>query len=415
MERKLTTPDQVDASINNPPSSDHEARPSSQVIGLDFLRLLAAAMVMLYHFGFWHLTEVDGTLVHAISANVARATMPLTHFGWVGVEIFFFISGFVITFSAQHSTVHSFVRSRFLRLVPAVWICAPLTAAIYYFALNEPMMTLAPQLVRTVLFFPLSSSIDGVYWTLGVEISFYILIYLLLRTREFIHVEYAALFVGAVSLAFWITALSALVFITDDSNNAPIRLLIYKAIAFRPFQLLLIQHGCFFALGILIWAAFNKGLSMERCFWICALVATCWLEIIGQNGIISRASHLELSPVPALAVWSAAFLLFICSLAYNQKMLNIFGGKRKLVRGIGLLTYPLYLFHNPLGLAIILICLRHGVPDVSALLCGIAAGLSGAIIVSLCIEPAMRRRLTAGLSRFWTKSGDAAPSPSPVP
>jgi peptidoglycan/LPS O-acetylase OafA/YrhL len=255
------------------------------------------------------------------------------------------------------------------------------------------------------------SSIDGVYWTLGVEISFYIVIYLIIVKNEFRNIEYVALLMGAISLAFWLAALSALALIPDDVAHASMRLLVHKAVAFRPFQLLLVQHGCFFALGILVWAAVHKGLSIERRVAIGALVATCWLEIIGQNDIIARASHLELSPIPALAVWSAAFLLFGCSLAYNRKLLTLFSERRKLVRGIGLLTYPLYLIHNPLGLAAILICLRIGVPDVAALICGIAAGFSGAIVVSLWIEPAARRRLDGALSRFWTKSEEAEASP----
>src|SRR5712675_1260110 len=52
---------------------------------------------------------------------------PYTWFGWVGVEIFFVISGFVIANSASKSSATEFLVGRALRLYPAVWVCATAT------------------------------------------------------------------------------------------------------------------------------------------------------------------------------------------------------------------------------------------------------------------------------------------------
>jgi exopolysaccharide production protein ExoZ len=50
-----------------------------------------------------------------------------TWFGWVGVEVFFVISGFVITNSARGASPIEFLKGRVLRLYPAAWICATLS------------------------------------------------------------------------------------------------------------------------------------------------------------------------------------------------------------------------------------------------------------------------------------------------
>ena len=44
---------------------------------------------------------------------------PIAWVGWVGVEIFFELSGFVIAYSAEGASAFVFFRSRFFRLMPA--------------------------------------------------------------------------------------------------------------------------------------------------------------------------------------------------------------------------------------------------------------------------------------------------------
>jgi hypothetical protein len=65
---------------------------------------------------------------HYVAADVQfQAAAPFTWFGWVGVETFFVISGFVIANSAIKSSVIEFLFGRALRLYPAVWVCSTLT------------------------------------------------------------------------------------------------------------------------------------------------------------------------------------------------------------------------------------------------------------------------------------------------
>jgi peptidoglycan/LPS O-acetylase OafA/YrhL len=75
---------------------------------------------------------------------VMPAFGPRFHFGWVGVEIFFVISGFVIAFTAEGASSRAFLRSRVLRLVPGPWICATIALVLYDGVILRPLGTMLP-------------------------------------------------------------------------------------------------------------------------------------------------------------------------------------------------------------------------------------------------------------------------------
>ena len=78
----------------------------------------------------------------------------LTRSGWVGVEVFFVISGFVIAYSASEKDAARFFRSRLLRLAPAAWSCATITLAVAVLAgvLNVASARIA--YIKSMTFFP---------------------------------------------------------------------------------------------------------------------------------------------------------------------------------------------------------------------------------------------------------------------
>src|SRR5437868_3352741 len=94
-------------------------------LGLDLVRFAAALAVAFFHLSFWWwLPGTDPV------APIGPVLSEPFRWGWVGVPIFFVLSGFVITLSADGKTARQFVIGRALRLYPAVWICATLTLLI---------------------------------------------------------------------------------------------------------------------------------------------------------------------------------------------------------------------------------------------------------------------------------------------
>ena len=103
----------------------------------------------------------------------------LTQYGYLGVNMFFVISGFVILMTAWGRTVERFTISRVTRLFPAYWASVALTAVLLL-VLWPQGKRVEPWHVFTNLTMLQSAyhvpHVDGVYWTLWAELRFYLLI-----------------------------------------------------------------------------------------------------------------------------------------------------------------------------------------------------------------------------------------------
>ena len=77
-----------------------------------------------------HVASLDGLRALAVFAVMYyHSRLPLYHFGWIGVDLFFVLSGFLITtlLAREHRqngrvSLPKFWGRRFLRLMPAYWI-----------------------------------------------------------------------------------------------------------------------------------------------------------------------------------------------------------------------------------------------------------------------------------------------------
>ncbi len=374
------------------------------VIGLDLLRVAAAVLVVVYHFGFWNWTTRQ-PLAIAFPGQAPSWGRSL-HFGWIGVEIFFVISGYVIAFSSANIPSSVFARSRALRLAPTSWIGATIVLGVWLTDGMHKAPAVLLAYIKTLAFWPLDA-IDGVWWTLGIEIDFYLLVYLLIRWNRIVAFEAIMGGIGLASGLFWMLALSLQMGLAGQTGALGLlRTLVLRAEANRELQLLLVQHGCFFALGTMLCKIAPAGLTRRRALMMTGLVVACLLEILGQNGIICRASQSDLSVWPALIAWAVAMGMFGLAIAFNAHLLRMGDRVTGLIRFAGLATYPLYLVHNAVGI---------GASFVLAPLIGPAAvsvGLVIAVLAAFVIAGQAEPRLRAILLSWWPKHASAIPAPT---
>jgi len=169
---------------------------SNQVLGcftagrrnnLDALRLLAALLVV-----YSHSFIITG-------AGYLEPPFYRNNYGALGVNIFFFISGFLITQSFLNSeSILRYLRSRFLRIFPALIVVVLATVFILgpcltelplreYFTSSHTysylsnMILYAPDYSLPGVFVnsPFDTRINAPLWTLEYEFTFYLLIILL--------------------------------------------------------------------------------------------------------------------------------------------------------------------------------------------------------------------------------------------
>ncbi|TFF35201.1 acyltransferase family protein [Mucilaginibacter psychrotolerans] len=144
---------------------------------IDLLRFLSASWVALFHFNAG-IPPAD---------NWYRAFCGL---GYLGVPVFFIISGYCICIAQQHAkTPRSFIIRRFFRIFPPYWfsillVCACALAIKLITGTNSAasLPNSFGRVMAAVLLYtaPLSSehTINWVYWTLPYELFFYFLVFL---------------------------------------------------------------------------------------------------------------------------------------------------------------------------------------------------------------------------------------------
>lgn len=138
---------------------------------LDSLRAFACLFVIWQHVSE-HFQNV------ASSGLWTTALANHLDFGRIGVIAFFCISGFVIPSSLSGDRLHAvrtFAINRFFRLYPIFWISIPPALLFVWHATGRSIgdPAIAANLTMLPTFFG-SQSIQGLYWTLEVELFFYI-------------------------------------------------------------------------------------------------------------------------------------------------------------------------------------------------------------------------------------------------
>lgn len=141
---------------------------------LQSLRGVAALWVLLYHLqiGLWEAGE---------------RLMPLAgvRFGWAGVDLFFVLSAYLLGqpfFHGGAPRYPAFLLDRFLRVAPAFYVSAAVSAALLLWQGGYPWDPVRIALNLAFLGnFDLASvnAINTVFWTLAVEMQFYVLLPLL--------------------------------------------------------------------------------------------------------------------------------------------------------------------------------------------------------------------------------------------
>jgi peptidoglycan/LPS O-acetylase OafA/YrhL len=224
------------------------------------LRGVAAIFVMLFHFrAFLNTASPDFRLGDLIAQQ-----------GYMGVDIFFVLSGFIIAYStqdAEHGNPWHFAARRALRVIPVAW-----TATLAFYLLTGGAHTKAT-LLQSLLFLPLSEnqppyfgySLHAVVWTLTYELYFYTLFTfaLLLSHRRRVVIATLLVLVNCLIMQYITTGAISV----DPHQTGTLQ----HAIPFIPNRVLLLAVNPIaleFVIGMLLaqiynWAKLNRARTIH--------------------------------------------------------------------------------------------------------------------------------------------------------
>ena len=307
----------------------------NRIASFDGLRAIAIFSVILFHY-FTRGPEkynanfpYGGFFEHFILFN----------YGYLGVLLFFSISGFVITHSLQRSpSLKNFGIKRIARLWPSMLLCCAITYAFSSVAplshqshINNflPSLTfLDPRIFNFIFKTNSFDWMDGAYWSIFVDIRFYAilaLIYFINKKKFFKSILILSTSVGIIfPLAIYF-----------DLENLRSKLDVLLIAEYLPWFIFGI--GCFY----LYYRETKRAI---------ALIAASSFSVVLYVLAATTKPYLQID-------WSAQIIgsLIIFTLmigSFKNKSLNKILSTRFL-SSIGLASYSLYLLHQELGYKII--------------------------------------------------------------
>jgi len=284
-----------------------------RIVVLDLVRFFAALSVVLYHY------------ISRPESNAYPLISNVTNYGYLGVPLFFIISGYVIALSANNRTAVQFCVSRLVRLYPALWAGVIITVIILIvfdgkqFSVSQVLANFT--LLNEYLGF---EDIDGVYWTLKAELKFYMCVFLLLAFGVFQNYH--------IWLSLWLG------------------LTVMHTFFGQPFFMgwfITPAYSSFFIAGVAFFLIQNIGKNKFNYFILISSLIVSSLRAYGQaDGFMDNPNVVDKSISVAIVWLFYCFMYFLSIEKINLKERNVY-------ITLGALTYPLYLIHNMAGKALI--------------------------------------------------------------
>lgn len=334
----------------------------ARVNEIDLLRFLAALLVVLFHYSF------RGYSADGLSPMPYPLLAPAMKYGYLGVELFFMISGFVILMTAASGSLRTFIVSRVARLYPAFWICCTATfIAVITLGQGRYSASLGQYLVNMTMLggFVGVAPIDGVYWSLFIELQFYAFVAVIIALGQ-IHRAQSFLVV-------WLLATAVLEFFPVTTLRT----------------LLIANYSAYFIGGATLYLVWSRGLSWARAGIILVAWILAVIECLGGIPEFERHFNTTVNPIVMTAIVTSFFAVM---LLVSLRLTGSIGLRRWLV--VGAMTYPLYLLHQTIGF--IIFSRVHPAINTHLLLWGTVLLM---LVIAYLVHVFVERTLSAPLKR----------------
>lgn len=286
--------------------------------------------------------------------------------GAIGVDIFFLISGFIV-FLAARRVIHAgrgvrlFLIKRFLRIYLPYWPIALALGSAYallpgFSAATEPIQV---SWLKSLALIPGGDYSLSVAWTLTFEVFFYILLgvalVLLLPRLRWCCIAAPSLLAIALPLS--------------GGSVGFVQATTFATLLASPYQL-------------------------EFLLALAVMAVQCWpqLAVLRNNApvqplLLLLALVLLLWPLPATLAYRLGLLMVLSALILFSSVRDFdrMPGVRTMA-SVGVISYSLYLLHNPIQSLAIRVAVRLALPEAVAALLLVLLPLFAALIYSCTVE-----------------------------
>lgn len=327
----------------------HSIRDASSlryVAGLDGLRAISMMLVVLFHYTSYFSSQL------AESGGAWGAWVRIASTGWIGVDVFFVISGFLITTTLLKRPVDSlasygkFIRRRAIRLLPAY------VASLLIFTLVALLIDPQTKVLKNeYLLWTFTASLQSLlgdrvaladqrfamahFWTLAVEWHFYLVFPILVaRFRSF--------FRPAVALVLIAIAFRVICHFAGISDNG-----IYT---FTLCRIDSIAVGCLLAL---VPARIGASRSAAAGALGAAIFISIWIALALSDAPFKTLAWLQTFGYTLLAVSIAMMMDRVVRSSERTAIVRAL--EFKPLAAMGRASYSLYIWHLPFYPAIVLV------------------------------------------------------------
>ncbi|MEO5685591.1 MAG: acyltransferase [Chitinophagaceae bacterium] len=288
--------------------------------GLDALRGISAFAVVLFHYTYGYDNGYE-----TIADNKFYFK-----YGYLGVNLFFMISGFVIAMTLEKTKdSKTFITSRLSRLYPAYWaaiIITVLLTALIAAPIQRNMYNATEVMVNFTMLqaFLKVKHVSGSYWTLAIELTFNFWMWFIFITRKTRYMEW-------ICLAWLIICVAITAFHIPFGK--------YLTIIF------IVNYAPLFIGGILFYLIKKRGGSyLLHAMVVASMLASLYIAYI-YKPVVAWKGGFDIIPYILSVFFYVIFYLFIYG-KWDWK-------PNKILLFMGSISYSLYLIHENIGYGLI--------------------------------------------------------------
>ena len=238
----------------------------------------------------------------------------------------------------NHTTAAQYGIKRFLRMYPVYWVAILITFPLVTYLLPSRSVSVKEMITNFTMLqgFIGAGNVDGAYWTLQHELSFYIIIGMIIFLKFNKHIEKLCV--------TWVITRIVLLTLPD------ILLFNYMRKAFRLF-FWGNTYGHMFISGAILRCIEIRLLNQQKMnknrLWLCVLSLALLCCVILQFYFFSFTYGV---------IYAAFLILIIVAIYANKRIIELPSKVMKILKPvlfIASISYPLYLIHQNIGYIII--------------------------------------------------------------